>query len=102
MDTRTPHTPKYARLRTFAHARKRKTAPWYDQIKAPIRAVNIGGLFVLERWILPTFTKWGEETGIVDQHSFSEKCGELGTCDELKVSGEELITPYRRDALLVK
>lgn len=62
-----------------------KTAPWFDQIKAPIRAVNIGGLFVLERWILPTFTKWGKEHGIVDQHSFSEKCKDLGTCDELKV-----------------
>ncbi|CAN0580379.1 unnamed protein product, partial [Ectocarpus sp. 12 AP-2014] len=58
--------------------RPRRTAPWYDQVKAPIRAVNIGGLFVLERWILPTFTSWGDESGIRDQHSFSEKCGELG------------------------
>lgn len=64
---------------------RRKTAPWYEQIKAPIRAVNIGGLFVLERWIVPTFTTWGDETGIRDQYSFSEKCGELGTCDTLKV-----------------
>lgn len=63
----------------------RKTAPWYDQIKAPIRAVNIGGLFVLERWILPTFTEWGDDSGIHDQHSFSEKCKDLGTCDDLKV-----------------
>ncbi len=63
----------------------RKTAPWYHQLKAPIRAVNIGGLFVLERWIVPTFTSWGDESGILDQHSFSAKCGELGTCDDLKV-----------------
>lgn len=39
---------------------------------------------MLERWIVPTFTEWGDETGIHDQHSFSEKCGELGTCDTLK------------------
>lgn len=63
----------------------RRTAPWFDRIKAPIRAVNIGGLFVLERWILPTFTSWGDDSGIHDQHSFSAKCGELGTCDDLKV-----------------
>lgn len=63
----------------------RKTAPWYHQIKAPIRAANIGGLFVLERWILPTFTEWGDELGIHDQFSFSDKCGDLGTCDDLKV-----------------
>ncbi|CAN0074129.1 unnamed protein product, partial [Laminaria digitata] len=61
-----------------------KTAPWYDQIKAPIRAVNIGGLFVLERWILPTFTQWGDESGIKDQSSFCENCEGLGTCDDLK------------------
>ncbi|CAM9161413.1 unnamed protein product, partial [Ascophyllum nodosum] len=61
-----------------------RTAPWYDRIKAPIRGINIGGLFVLERWILPAFTKWGDETGITDQHSFSAKCGDLGTCDKLK------------------
>lgn len=40
---------------------------------------------MLERWIVPTFTSWGDESGIRDQHSFSEKCGELGTCEVLKV-----------------
>ena len=47
--------------------------------------MNIGGLFVLERWIVPTFTQWGDETGIHDQSSFCEKCEGLGTCDDLKV-----------------
>ncbi|CAM9723368.1 unnamed protein product, partial [Ectocarpus fasciculatus] len=70
-----------------------RTAPWYDQLKAPIRAVNIGGLFVLERWIVPTFTSWGDESGIRDQHSFSEKCGELGTCEVLKDHWKNWYTP---------
>ncbi|CAM9592783.1 unnamed protein product, partial [Scytosiphon promiscuus] len=70
-----------------------KTAPWYHQIKAPIRSVNIGGLFVLERWIVPTFTEWGDDSGIHDQHSYSEKCGDLGTCDELKDHWKNWYTP---------
>lgn len=60
-----------------------KHAPWYDQLKAPIRAVNIGGLFVLEAWITPGFVDWGEDSGIHDQYTFSEKCKELGICDRL-------------------
>ena len=40
-----------------------KTAPWFDKLHAPIRAVNIGGLFVLERWIVPDLLPWGNETG---------------------------------------
>lgn len=62
----------------------RRNAPWFDKIKAPIRAVNIGGLFVLERWILPTFTEWGDEDRIIDQHSFSMNCVKRGNCDDLK------------------
>lgn len=58
-----------------------KTAPWFDQLQAPIRAVNIGGLFVLERWIVPDLLPWGNESGIVDQYTFSEKCADLGICD---------------------
>ena len=60
-----------------------KYTPWYEKLKAPVRAVNIGGLFMLEGWILPGFVEWGDATGIYDQHSFSEKCEELGICDKL-------------------
>ena len=56
----------------------RQRTPWYEKLKAPIRAVNIGGLFVLERWIVPDLIPWGNETGIVDQFTFSQKCGALG------------------------
>lgn len=54
--------------------------PWYHKLQAPIRAVNLGGLFVIERWITPNLFDWGKKTtGIVDQHSFSLQCHELGT-----------------------
>eukprot|EP00158_Paraphelidium_tribonemae_P000480 Partr_v1_DN22528_c0_g1_i2_m28228 putative Glucan 1,3-beta-glucosidase len=69
-----------------------KRAPWYDTLKAPIRAVNIGGLFVLERWILPGFVDWGEPTGIIDQHSFSVKCGDLGICEDIKAHWKNFYT----------
>ena len=61
-----------------------KTVPWYSKIKNPIRAVNIGGLFVLEQWIMPGFVNWGEETGIWDQYTYSSKCAKMGICDKLK------------------
>ncbi|CAM9879634.1 unnamed protein product [Chrysoparadoxa australica] len=60
-----------------------KDTPWFDKLQAPIRSVNIGGLFVLERWILPDFVEWGETTGIADQKTFSERCHDLGICDKL-------------------
>lgn len=63
-----------------------KTAPWYSKLRNPIRAVNIGGLFVLEQWILPGFVTWGEKTGIWDQYSFSKNCGKMRICNKLKVS----------------
>jgi hypothetical protein len=44
--------------------------------------VNIGGLFVLSKWILPNFIDW-EGTGITDHLSFSQKCAGLGLCDKL-------------------
>lgn len=41
----------------------------YNKLKAPIRSVNIGGLFVLEHWILPSFTTWGSDpTGASTSH----------------------------------
>ncbi|CAM9169230.1 unnamed protein product [Discosporangium mesarthrocarpum] len=61
-----------------------RRAPWVDRLNAPIRAVNIGGLFVLERWILPNFVEWGPTTGIIDQHSFSRQCDGLGVCQDIK------------------
>ncbi len=63
-----------------------KRVPWYSKIKNPIRAVNIGGLFVLEQWILPGFVEWGETTGIWDQYTFSSKCAKMGICQKLKVN----------------
>ena len=59
-----------------------KYTSYYDKIKGPIRGVNIGGLFVLERWILPDFTNWGEN-GVIDQYTFSKECAKLGNCDVL-------------------
>jgi aryl-phospho-beta-D-glucosidase BglC (GH1 family) len=47
-------------------------------------AVNIGGLFVLERWITPNLVEWGNRTGIIDQHSFSQICQYKGNCDILR------------------
>lgn len=66
-----------------------QNTPWAEKLKAPIRAVNIGGLFVLERWITPNLFKWGEETGIVDQHTFSLRCHELNICNVLNVHWSE-------------
>jgi hypothetical protein len=58
--------------------------PWYKKIRGPIRAVNLGGLFMLEAWILPGFVKWGNESGIYDQYTFSERCESLGICQKLR------------------
>ena len=73
-----------------------KETPWYKDLKAPIRSVNIGGLFVLEQWILPSFIKWNEkENGnIIDQESFSKYCGKLGnpSCEKLKKHWKEWYT----------
>jgi hypothetical protein len=70
-----------------------KSTPWYEKIKAPIRAVNIGGLFVIERWITPNLFSWDEQTtGIVDQHSFSLNCHELGICNVLNAHWDEFYT----------
>ncbi|KAK3287685.1 hypothetical protein CYMTET_4820 [Cymbomonas tetramitiformis] len=49
-----------------------KQAPWTQKLGGkPLRAVNIGGLFVLEPWITHNFTNWGTE--IRDQSTFCEK-----------------------------
>ena len=40
-----------------------KTAPWASKLNyAPIRAVNIGGLFTMQRWITPSLIDW-DKTG---------------------------------------
>ena len=70
-----------------------QSTPWAEKLKAPIRAVNIGGLFVLERWITPNLFNWGKETtGIVDQHTFSIQCHELGICNVLNTHWKEWYT----------
>ena len=62
-----------------------RSAPWSSRIDhQPIRGVNIAGLFVLERWILPDLIEWGDASGITDHYSFSKRCSELGICDKLK------------------
>ena len=62
-----------------------RSAPWSGRIgNQPIRGVNVAGLFVLERWILPDFVEWGDSTGITDHYSFSARCGDLGLCERLK------------------
>ena len=63
-----------------------KHTPYYYKLKAPIRGirgVNIGGLFVLEIWILPDFVDWGTSTQIYDQYTFSEQCAKDEICDKL-------------------
>ena len=57
-------------------------APWSSKLNgAPIRGVNLGGLFVLTRWITPgLFTEAWVNAGITDQSSFSKKCASLGVC----------------------
>jgi len=45
--------------------------PWAKQLNnKPFRGVNLGGIFVLEPWITPNFTKWSLE--IADQHAYSK------------------------------
>jgi len=48
-----------------------KTAPWADKLNGkPFRGVNTGGVFVLEPWITPNFTKWTFE--MADQYVYSQ------------------------------
>jgi len=59
-----------------------KKAPWFEKVgKKPLRGVNAGGLFVLEPWITPNFTKW--KVGLDDQYTFSQqnKDGSVGAID---------------------
>jgi len=47
-----------------------KKAPWLKMLGGkPIRGVNTGGIFVLEPWITPGFTKWTLE--VDDQYTYS-------------------------------
>ena len=67
-------------------------APWSQKLKAPIRGVNLGGLFVLTRWITPAlFTESWVSAGIIDHQSFSKKCASLGVCAKFQ---EHLDTFY--------
>jgi aryl-phospho-beta-D-glucosidase BglC (GH1 family) len=55
------------------------TAPWANKLNNnPIRGVNLGGLFILERWILTGLLKWDDASegtkGIIDTLTFSKKC----------------------------
>jgi|EP01049_Picozoa_sp_SAG25_P008265 hypothetical protein len=61
-----------------------KTAPWVNLLhtkgtpqKAPLRGVNIGGLFVLEPWITPSIgsptIEWNDD--VRDQYTFSQQAG---------------------------
>lgn len=68
--------------------------PWYPKLKAPIRAVNIGGLFVLERWIVPDLLPWGNETGIVDQYTFSKLCDSLQICEIVEYHWKHFYTQH--------
>eukprot|EP01041_Mallomonas_annulata_P007992 gene7992-16355_t len=59
-----------------------KSVPWASKLNAPIRAVNIGGLFVMQRWITPGLIDWFG-TGISNEKSFAEKCKQYKICDRL-------------------
>jgi hypothetical protein len=59
-----------------------RSVPWVNKLQnQPIRGVNIGGLFMLERWITPNLLPWGDHTGIVDQYTFSQNCSTYDLCD---------------------
>lgn len=60
-----------------------KYTPYYSKLNGPIRGVNIGGLFVLERWIVPDFVDWGDSSQIYDQYTFSKNCEKFHICDKL-------------------
>ena len=74
---------------------------WYDKLQAPIRAVNIGGLFVLSRWISPGFLNWGEGEfeNIIDNESFHQNCEAAGVCDKLKTHIDTFYTQEDFDAM---
>lgn len=58
-----------------------KKAPWSSKLNSPIRGVNLGGLFILKKWITPSlFTPSWEAAGIVDMDSFSKKCSSINAC----------------------
>jgi hypothetical protein len=49
-----------------------KKAPWAERLLGqPFRGVNAGGVFVLEPWITPNFTKW--TLALADQYTYSEQ-----------------------------
>jgi glucan 1,3-beta-glucosidase len=67
------------------------STPWVDLLytrgeltPAPLRSVNIGGLFVLEPWITPDFhgkeNLWSDD--IKDQYDFSQEAGAAATLKE--------------------
>eukprot|EP00457_Paulinella_chromatophora_P003750 gb/GEZN01003758.1/.p1 GENE.gb/GEZN01003758.1/~~gb/GEZN01003758.1/.p1 ORF type:complete len:598 (-),score=96.03 gb/GEZN01003758.1/:275-2068(-) len=71
-----------------------KTAPWAKKLgDQPIRAVNLGGLFVLERWITPNLLEWGPTTSITDQLSFSENCAAHDMCDVIHAHWDSWYKP---------
>ena len=57
-----------------------KNTPWYNKLNAPIKGVNIGGSFVLERWITPDFFDFEGNTDIIDQYTFSLYCFKYNKC----------------------
>lgn len=58
-----------------------QAAPWAARLAgAPIRGVNLGGLFILTSWVTPALLDWGDRTGITDHWTFSKRCAALGIC----------------------
>eukprot|EP01060_Flectonema_neradi_P039067 TRINITY_DN845_c0_g1_i1.p1 TRINITY_DN845_c0_g1~~TRINITY_DN845_c0_g1_i1.p1 ORF type:complete len:633 (+),score=129.61 TRINITY_DN845_c0_g1_i1:56-1954(+) len=59
-----------------------RTAPWVKYINnEPIRGVNIGGLFVLEPWINPGITEWGDD--VRDQLTYSQEAKKNTTMERV-------------------
>lgn len=70
------------------------TAPWSGKLKnQPIRGVNLGGLFILEPWILSGFINWNE-VGIMDTLSFSKKCATLSAGNQCQLYEQHINTFY--------
>lgn len=70
-------------------------APWTKLLgNKPIRGVNVGGLFVLEPWICPGFTEWGDE--IRDQYTYSINSN-ISTEAKMKAFDEHWSTFYTEE-----
>ena len=69
-------------------------APWVSKLSGPIRGVNLGGLFILTKWITPgLFTDAWAAAQITDHYSFSKKCASIGVCGAFQEHVDTFFSP---------